>query len=987
MFCPKCGSPLQPSAQLCPGCGTSLESAFSEAGPAKGKRKLSKKERAAAEALAEKERLRKAEQVREQAEPLKLRRTEPAAEAKMPEEKEKKEEKQEAHEEWKVRFKDGSVFAPVTYDHLLELYKSGQIDKETPVAKNTLTAEWVTFGKSEIFAIAKARREGQQIFCIGCGTPWPEGTKLCTRCGTFIETGEKIAAAGEKKKETTVKFRRKPTEIPAGAPPQAAGVAMTPEVEEALEVPEGAEAGETVGAAVPAEPTAAEALEAVAPAKPRKRGKTVIKLVVALAVVVAAVAVLAPDKMSGILDKVKGLVGLKRRAPDTAQEEAVRWSGVTDNVRSGIEAVQQRLARTLAATPFSTPEVDGFAADVAGFLRGAVEEFSSKDVFVSLMRTLADGKLKEADAILEEDRKGIDAETPTPRFDAIQGCIRVLLRNEKGFGLLTSAIADADIAELATSFSKAAAEGCLGKLLLPPGKDDPWRCVAEILGVKKEDLGDEFLARHCGKVLSGLVTMRGLSGGPAAQPGKGIKAKASVLFERSISPFSLVALTELGEAKAGTARTPSEHRAVTVARILRAMSGLRASRPAEDDRLVNTLREALNADPENALFHYMIAAVYLRTNRTEQATAEMAAGNQKPTCSDYAKERMEGMAGVLDTPLPYTAAAAMVTSPHISALGDCCRKLVDSSVSLFRVGRRKEVFEMLGQWRTACERLRDTAFRFEDAAIVLNAAVPCMAAEAQLHDREGKQAEAWRVRKSLVENQRLAMAINQEAAYGLPAEFFVKEVFSEKGSKEEFSKSSPTEMFAALLSKATQKLDAMVAKDPASAGARGANLEDPLYLQAKKFLDEKKYSNAFDTAWACLTKNPDHVWAFKVMDEAVKAAGVESEVAGPKPVPYMVLGKKDASVPGASRVQYEIEVTREATKEEAIATAKTALQGFLRKEKPDAVRIHLMQKGSRSPYLVLDWAPAGEWEKAKAGTPDSEFKEEVKVLQGSSLPK
>ena len=76
-----------------------------------------------------------------------------------------------------------------------------------------------------------------------------------------------------------------------------------------------------------------------------------------------------------------------------------------------------------------------------------------------------------------------------------------------------------------------------------------------------------------------------------------------------------------------------------------------------------------------------------------------------------------------------------------------------------------------------------------------------------------------------------------------------------------------------------------------------------------------------------------------------------------------------------------VEVGKETTKEEAVATARTALQGFLRDEKPDAVRIHVMLEGVRLPYVRLDWAPGGDWEKAKTGTPYTEFEEKVEVFE------
>ena len=264
MFCPKCGSLLQTGAQLCPGCGTSLEEAFSEAGPAKGKRKQSKKEKAAAEVLAQEQRLRHAEALRQQAEPLKLRGSEPVPQAKTPEEQEKTEPQEETHEEWKVRFKDGTVFAPVNYDTLMEWFKSGQIDEETPVAKNALTAEWVPFKDTKGLAEAQAKKEEEQLFCTSCGAAWPVGTKFCTKCGTNIETGEKIGGVGEKRPQT-VKRRRK-TLAPAAAPQTPAPA--PPPAAEVIEAPEVAEAEVAVEA-----PVEAEVPEALAPAAAPRKGK------------------------------------------------------------------------------------------------------------------------------------------------------------------------------------------------------------------------------------------------------------------------------------------------------------------------------------------------------------------------------------------------------------------------------------------------------------------------------------------------------------------------------------------------------------------------------------------------------------------------------------------------------------------------------------------------------------------------------------------
>lgn len=291
---------------------------------------------------------------------------------------------------------------------------------------------------------------------------------------------------------------------------------------------------------------------------------------------------------------------------------------------------------------------------------------------------------------------------------------------------------------------------------------------------------------------------------------------------------------------------------------------------------------------------------------------------------------------------------------------------------------------MLGQWRKACERLRDGVCTFQDAFTVLNAGVPLMAAEAELYKRDGKPAEAWKVRRALVENRRLALAIEYGAQYGLSAEVFVKEVLAETEYEEEFSASSPPEVLARVWAKATERLDGILAQDPATATvpAQGANLTDRNYVTAKTSLDNRKYETAFQYANACLAQNPKHLWALKVMQEAVRSATAEADISQPKAVAYRLVRKRDLSLPGAKRLEYDIqEVAKGMTKEEAIATARSALQGFWKREKADAVRIYLTPQGSLLPYLRLTWAPGGDWEKAKEGTPYTEFEENLKVLE------
>jgi hypothetical protein len=910
-----------------------------------------------------------------------------AAEVNMPEEKEKKEETQEL-EEWKVRFKDGTVFAPVTFDNLLEWYKGGQIDDETPVAKNDLTAQWVPFKETEGFQVVKAQKEGRQVFCISCGAPWPIGTKLCTKCGTFLETGVKIAGAGERKKEEALTLRRK-VKAPVSPPKAGDAVALTeareeagasqvegvvsPEAEELVMAPAAEEAVEQVEA--PALEEAAEMVEAAAPPKARKRGKKGVLVLLALAVVVVALAVLAPGKMSSVLDKVKSLVGLKGKGPKEAREGPVGVTTPGDRVQSAIDALEQRIASALKAVPFPPQQTDSFSAEVARSLRGGEDEFSDADVFVSLLTALARGDLKKADGILETERKRFGAEGSPPRFDAVQGCVQVLLGKADGATLLASAVEDEEVAEVASSFSRSAMEGCLDRILFPRAKGDWEGVVAEILGIKKEDCGDELLSRHCGRILSGLAMMGALAGALPSTPPKRIPVKSPVGGDL----LSQAALVELGKTEPAKADPVLRDKVGRVAHALRLMSGLKEATLSRCVEVADALKEGLKAEPDNAFFNYAMAAVCLRMNRIEDANVEVAAGNKKPGYRDYAVERMEGLAQVLDTPLRRSAAAMTVSFSHLPPIADCSRKLVECAVAWFRVGRRREAFEMLSQWRTAWERIRGETCSFGDAATIISAAVPCMAVEGELHKRDARESETWKVRKAAADSLRLAMAIKYGASYEPSAELFVKEIFSTEEGLKEVAKASTKEILAGLWTKAMKSLEEMEKKGPAGAAVAGANLQDPNYVQAKKALDEKKYDAAFQYASACLTRSPDHIWAFKVMDDAVKSAGAEAELAGPKAVAYMLLRKADMSTPQANRVQYEIQVAKGTAKEEAVSTARVAREGFTRREKLDAVRICVMLEGSRSPFVVLDWAPGGDWEKARAGTPETEFKERVEV--------
>jgi hypothetical protein len=895
----------------------------------------------------------------------------------MPEEEEKKEGEKEVQEEWKVRFKDGTVFAPVTYENLVEWYKSGQIDAETPVARNHLTAEWVVFKQTEGFAVAKAAKEGEKIFCISCGAAWPVGTKFCTDCGTNLETGEKIVGAGEKKPDRVIKFRGK-SEKP---PPQEAAAA--PEVEQVVEAPAAEKAVEGEEA-----PAAEEAAEAVAPAAPAKRGKKkVVKLVVALVIVAVAVKFLAPDLASDVLDKLKSLVGAKKKtvSPEEQREEQ-RWVGIRDDVRAAVEGVQNRVSSALTTVPFAQTQRGAALTNIADFLKGVADDFTEEDAFISFAAKVADGDLRGAASFLEEEKRLLGADGGSPRIDAIHGTILIVLGKEKeGRALLASAVGEGEVARVAASFCRGAFEGCLERLLPPGGKKDPWASVPAILGVEKEALDDPFLARHSGKVLSAMKAVEALTAQTPEQPlpfaAKGVRTKAFVGMFNRWNLEVQAALVELG--KTDPAKRPSvlNQKPARVAYALRLMSREETGEEGQNELLLDVLRAGLSADPENAFYNYALTAVYLEEKKDAEAIREIAAGNAKPAYQDYSKERMLGLVKVLDTPLPYTSAAMKVSCPHFSALFSSSQRLLDSAWSAFRVGRRDQAFEMVGEWRKAVERLREEVCTFQDGRTLVNAVIPLIAAEAEFYGKDGQDAESWEARKTLAANWRLSLAIEYGATYGLTAEVFVKEVFSEETLEQELVASSPKSALAALWAKAAERLDAMLAQDPSRVPLQGVNLQDSAYAAAVRSLNGKKYEAAFSYANACLTRNPRHLWALKVAQQSADTGGAAAEIARPKAVVYRVLGKRDLSLGSLKRLEYEIEVAKDATREQASATARSALQGFWKREKADAVRVYVIREGSPLPYLRLHWAPGGDWAKAKEGTPYESFRESLRVFE------
>ncbi len=895
----------------------------------------------------------------------------------MPKEEGKTEGGQEAQEEWKVRFKDGTVFAPVTYENLVEWFNSGQIDAETPVAENALTAEWVTFKDTEGFATAKAAKEGEQVFCTSCGSPWPVGTKFCTKCGTNLKTGEKLSGVGEKKPERVFRLRAKTKE---GAPEE---VPVT-EPAEAVEVPAGEETPAVVESEAAAEP---EAAEAVVPVPPAKRGKKkIVKLVVAVAIVAVAVKFLAPDLASDVLDKLKSLVGAKKKtvSPEERKQEQ-RWAGVRDDVRDAVESLQERASVALTTVPFSQSQRGAVVTEIGDFMKAAVDDFTDEEAFISLAGMLAEGNVARAASFLEEEKELL-GENVTPRIHAIHGAIQILLgKEEKGTPLLASAAEERSVARLAAGFCRAAMEGCLERFLPPQGRRDPWDSVSAILGINKEVLTDEFLARRCGKVLSTLSEVEALTGEGPGEPfpflAKKTRTKAFVGLFNRWDLSAQAGLIELG--KTDPAKRPSvlNQKPARVAYALRLMAPAEEAVPGEGDQLLEVLQAGLSADPDNAFYNYALAAVYLESGKEQEAIREVVAGNAKSAYQDYAKERMLGLAKVLDSRLPYTSAVMKVSCPQFAAMVRSSQGLLSSAGSAFRVGRRDEAFEMVAEWRKALDRLKGEVCTFEDGLTLVNALIPLGAAEADFYKRDGKETESWQAREALAKAWRHALAVQYGATYGLTAEVFVKEVLSEGEIRQELEASSPKEAMAALWEKAALRLDAMLKQEPARTPLQGVNLQDPNYAAAVKSLNAKRYETAVTYAGACLTQNPRHLWALKVMQQAASRAESAAESAGPKAVVYRVTEQRDLSLGPLKRLEYEIEIGKDATREQAVATVRSALQGFWKREKADAVRIYVTREGSALPYVRLTWAPGGDWAKAKRGTPYDTFREGLKVFE------
>jgi len=67
-----------------------------------------------------------------------------------------------------------------------------------PEAPSPVPAEALRPEEREELARPEAPREEQQVPCSTCGARWPAGTKFCTTCGTFLETGKRLVRAEEK---------------------------------------------------------------------------------------------------------------------------------------------------------------------------------------------------------------------------------------------------------------------------------------------------------------------------------------------------------------------------------------------------------------------------------------------------------------------------------------------------------------------------------------------------------------------------------------------------------------------------------------------------------------------------------------------------------------------------------------------------------------------------------------------------------------------
>jgi len=88
-----------------------------------------------------------------------------------------------------------------------------------------------------------------------------------------------------------------------------------------------------------------------------------------------------------------------------------------------------------------------------------------------------------------------------------------------------------------------------------------------------------------------------------------------------------------------------------------------------------------------------------------------------------------------------------------------------------------------------------------------------------------------------------------------------------------------------------------------------------------------------------------------------------------------------ASFPGAKRTFVEIEVPLD-TKEEDIKEILTqVIEKLKKRRKVDALAVHLFFEGCKAPYAIAEWAPYGDWEKARSGLPESVFKTSIKTFE------
>ena len=95
-------------------------------------------------------------------------------------------------EKWKVKKSDGKIYGPADTQTMGQWIREKRVlptDLISPADKE----EWTEASKipdfQEFFGITQEKKE---IICPQCGKVWPQGTVLCTACGTNLKTGRKI---------------------------------------------------------------------------------------------------------------------------------------------------------------------------------------------------------------------------------------------------------------------------------------------------------------------------------------------------------------------------------------------------------------------------------------------------------------------------------------------------------------------------------------------------------------------------------------------------------------------------------------------------------------------------------------------------------------------------------------------------------------------------------------------------------------------------